>query len=328
MNRFNQLLVAALAAQVVIAGGIYYGGQPPAADQIQIALLNSEKDQIDRITIDEGDGKQVILSKINGKWQLPDYYQLPAVQHKVDSILNTLQTTKSGWPVATTASSRERFEVSDDSYQKKVVLSQGGNAVQTLYLGTSPGFRQLHVRRSGEDEVYTVKLNSFDFPSQATQWLNKGLLQTKADIASLEGPDYAFERRGETWQLKEGDGEAVVDEIEKVIRTLARLNIQGANEKTPQNVDYELVVKSGGETRTYQFFKVDSEHFVSRDDFSQAFKINKSDFESITGQTATRLVKQVEFKEESSIADSENEKRTQNLNTSNTEKEVMQNENS
>lgn len=117
MNRFNQLLIGALAVQVVLAGGIYYGSQPPAADQIQMALLE-EQSQIDRIFIDEGDGKQTVLSKMDGEWQLPDYHQLPANQNKITDVLNTLETTKSGWPVATTESSRERFEVADENFQK------------------------------------------------------------------------------------------------------------------------------------------------------------------------------------------------------------------
>jgi len=301
MNRFNQVLGVALAVQVVIASGLYFGSQPPAADQVQMTLLNTEKGQIDRIRIDDGDGKQITLSKVDGKWKLPEYHQLPANQSKVADILNTLETTKTDWPVATTESSRERFEVTDGNFQKRVVLSQGDKEVQTLYLGTSPGFRQLHVRRSGENEVYAVKLNSYDFPSQNTTWLDKTLLQTKGDIASLKGADYTLTKQGDEWQVSDGDGDPVEAEIEKITSTLARLNIQGAVDRSVDQIDYELTVKAAGDTLNYRFFKDGSDHFVSRDDYSQAFKINKSDYEKITAQTATRLVKHVETEEQSAI---------------------------
>jgi len=301
MNRFNQVLGVALAVQVVIASGLYFGSQPPAADQVQMTLLNTEKGQIDRIRIDDGDGKQITLSKVDGKWKLPEYHQLPANQNKVADILNTLETTKTDWPVATTESSRERFEVTDGNFQKRVVLSQGDKEVQTLYLGTSPGFRQLHVRRSGENEVYAVKLNSYDFPSQNTTWLDKTLLQTKGDIASLKGADYTLTKQGDEWQVSDGDGDPVEAEIQKITSTLARLNIQGAVDRSVDQIDYELTVKAAGDTLNYRFFKDGSDHFVSRDDYSQAFKINKSDYEKITAQTATRLVKHVETEEQSAI---------------------------
>lgn len=328
MNRFNQVLGAALAVQVVIAGGLYFGSQPPATDQVQMALLDTEQSQIDRITINEGDGKQTVLSKVDGKWQLPDYHQLPANQSKVSDILNTLETTKSGWPVATTKSSRERFEVADENFQKRVVLSQGDKEIQTLYLGTSPGFRQLHVRRSGEDEVYAVKLNSYDFPSQNTNWLDKTLLQPKGEIASLKGADYSFSKQGDDWQLTEGVGEPIKAEIEKITSTLARLNIQSADDKSVDQIDYELTVKAAGNTLNYRFFQYGSDHFVSRDDYSQAFKINKSDYEKIIGQTATQLVKHVEPEEQSSVADTATDENTQNLTTSENIQEVMPKENS
>lgn len=328
MNRFNQVLGAALAVQVVIVGGLYFGSQPPAADQVQMALLNTEQRQIDRITINEGDGKQTVLSKVDGKWQLSNYHQLPANQSKVSDILNTLETTKSGWPVATTESSRERFEVADESFQKKVVFSQGEKEIQTLYMGTSPGFRQLHVRRAGEDEVYSVKLNSYDFPSQNTNWLDKTLLRPKGDIASLKGADYAFTKQGNEWKVSDGDGEPVKEEIEKITSTLSRLNIQSAEDKSADQIDYELTVKAAGDTLNYRFFKDGSDYFVSRDDYSQAFKINKSDYEKITGQTAIQLVKHVDIEEQSSIADSKPEDSAQNITTSETNKEVMTSGNS
>lgn len=328
MNRFNQVLSAALAVQVVIAGGLYFGSQPTAENRVQMALLNTEQGQIDRISIDEGDSKQITLSKVDGEWQLPGYHQLPANQIKVSSILNVLETTKTSWPVAITESSRERFEVSDENFQKKVVLSQGDKEIQTLYLGTSPGFRQLHVRRAGEDEVYAVKLNSYDFPSQNTNWLDKTLLQPKGSITSLKGADYAFTKQGNEWQVSDSNGVPVKAEIEKITTTLTRLNIQGAEHRSVDQIDYELTVNTADDILNYHFFKDGNDHFVSRDDYSQAFKINKSDYEKITGQTATQLVKHVDIEEQSAIAESKPEDSTQNITTSETNKEVMTSENS
>lgn len=328
MNRFNQLLGTALAVQIVIAGGLYYGSQPPAADQIQMALLNTEKSQIDRIAIYEGNGNTAVISKVDGRWLLPDYHQLPANQSKVLDILNTLETTKSGWPVATTESSRERFEVADNNFQKKVTLSQGDNEIQTLYLGTSPGFKQAHVRRAGEDEIYAVRLNSYDLPPQHASWLDKNLLQPTGNITSLKGTDFSFNKQGDEWQLTQGEGEALTDEIKKITSTLENLNVQSAKTKSSEETDYELTVKAAEDTLTYRFFKDGGDHFVRRDDIPQAFKINPSDYEKITKQTRAKLVKQIDIEEQGSIVESTPENDPNDIATSEAEKEVMTNENS
>ena len=291
MTRFNRILAGIFTLQIIVAVGIYVGSQQPSADQIQTALLTVEQKQINRIVIDDGKGKQTVLSQQDGHWQLPEYYNLPADQGKVEQALATLGSTKSGWPVATTASSRERFEVSDDHYQTRVTLANGDTDLETLYLGTSPGFRQLHLRRSGDDDVYAVKLNNYDFPAANDKWLDKTLLQPKGEIAELQGPDFDVAKQGDDWKLAGDTGEVVKDEVEKLVNTLAHLSVQGAAEKTADKANYELTLKAAGDTIHYRFFSDGGNYYAKRDNDNQAFKISKSDYEKITGETATQLVK-------------------------------------
>jgi len=328
MTRFNQLLAGGLTLQIVIAGAIYMGNRPPAADHVQMALLNTEQHNIDHITIAESDGKQTELKKVNGQWQLPDYFDLPADQQKVDNILDTLKHTQSGWPVATTESGRERFEVADDKFQKRIVLSDGDKALQTLYLGTSPGFRQLHVRRAGEEDVYSVKLNSYDFPDQSDKWLNTNLLQTNGDIAALSGPDFSFDKHGDQWQLKEGKGEVVTSELDKMTQALGTLHVQAAAEKVPDKANYELTVQAGGDTLTYQFFADGDNHFVRRNDYPEAFKLSTSDYEKLTSHTAAQLVKQSEDKTNSAVVDTRAATDHPGLTTSGSPQEAVHNDHS
>jgi hypothetical protein len=291
MTRLNKVLIGIFSFQILLTAGIYFGSRPSAADTAQVALLGTEQKQIDRITIDDGKGKQTVLSKVNGQWQLPGYHQLPANGSKVEKVLNTLATTKSGWPVATTSNSRERFEVSDDHYQRRVILAKGNNEVETLYLGTSPGFRQLHVRKDGQDEIYSVKLNSYDYPAHNKNWLDNTLLRPSGEVAGLEGPGFNLSKQGEQWQSVKPDGEVVKEEADKLLTALNKLTVQEAVDKAPDNVQYQLHVKAAGKEYNYRFYSQAKDYFVSRDDYAQAFKVNKADFEKITGLTATKLVK-------------------------------------
>src|SRR5690606_32957336 len=115
------------------------------------------------------------LQKQSESWQLQEH-ALPANSSKVQSLLDTLAGLETTWPVAETASSRERFEVSDDRFQRKLQLYQGEQLLGEYYFGSSPGFRRTHARRAGEDAVYSLAFNSVDLPAQQSDWLDKTLL--------------------------------------------------------------------------------------------------------------------------------------------------------
>lgn len=80
-----------------------------------------------------------------------------------------------------------------------------------------------------------------------------------------------------------------------------------AEDKAVGESDYDLTVKTPDKGFTYRFFSEDNNHYVSRDDYTQVFKVSKSDYNKITGQTATQLVKQAEHKDDPARVDSKQE---------------------
>jgi len=154
---------------------------------------------------------------------LPDYYQFSADQNKVEQALNKLVSTRSGWPVATTASSRERFEVSEDKYQSRITLASGDDTLEKLYFGTSPGFCQLHVSRDDKQEVYSVKLSSHDYPVVSNNWLDHALVRPDSDVTSLEGPDFVLNKQGDEWTISKEESEVVKDEADKMLAAIESL---------------------------------------------------------------------------------------------------------
>jgi hypothetical protein len=223
---------------------------------------------------------------------LPAYHQLPASENKVEQVLAALAGKQSGWPVATTAAGRVRFKVEDDNFEKKIVISEADKTLATLYLGTSPGYRQVHVRRAGEDEVYAVKLDGYQIASENDKWLEPSLLQLKQKITRLEGPDYALAREGDSWQPDQGGGEVVGDEISKITDALAHIRVTAAVDKSAIDAAYELAVTADDDhSFTYRFFTVGEDHYVSRSDFEPMFAISKADYDKVTAETATQLVR-------------------------------------
>ena len=291
MTRMNQILISLFAVQLLLAGGIYLGSQPPAADAMQTKLLTADKSQIDKITIESADGKKSVISKVDGQWKLPNYFKLPADQNKVEQALTKLAQTKSGWPVATTGRSHDRFEVSEDKYKTRITLARGGKELEKIYLGTSPGFRQLHIRKDGDNEVYSVKLNSFDFAATDNNWLDHGLMRPESDVASLSGPDYELTRQGDEWNTTAENKEVVKDEAKTLLTALTSLTVSDAADKKADKADYQLKVKTADKEYDYRFFSDGNDHYVKRDDYDQSFKLSKGDYEKITGKTAVQLVK-------------------------------------
>lgn len=292
MTQANKVLAALFVAQLLLAVGIDVASRPPAATDIDSAILDIDQNKISKIVLDDGkSNNKVTLARVDGKWQLPGYYQLPANQSIVANILTTLASTRSGWPVATTSSGIKRFKVGDDNYQTRITLANNGKTLETLYLGTSPGFRQLHLRRDGEDKVYTVKLNSYDFPVKNEHWLDKTLLQPQADIAELQGPGFTIDKQGDGWQMANGKGEVQKTEIDKLVNAVAHLNVQSVSDKEKSDKGYELTLKTGNNKLHYRFFSDGADYYVRRDGYQPSFKISKTEYEKITGETATQLVK-------------------------------------
>jgi len=115
---------------------------------------------------------------------VPDNGGFPADQVQVDTLVSRLEGLKRGLPVATTKGARSRFKVSDDSFERRVILAHGDDVLVTLYLGSSPGMHHVHARTSKDDAVYDVDFAVFEAPDKAADWENKAILQFPED--SLE----------------------------------------------------------------------------------------------------------------------------------------------
>lgn len=291
MNRFNLILVSVLAIQLVLTASVYLSTQSSTHLPQQKALLEASMDTIDRITIDDAQDNRSVLTKVDGQWQLAEYHQLPANQNSVNNMLSLLQKTNTGWPVATTSSSRKRFKLADEEFNKKIVISSGSDYEQILYLGTSPGFRQLHVRRSAEDEVYAVKLNSHDFPVKNSDLIDNTLLQLSAEIDMIKGENFKFNKQEGSWTTVNLEAKANEKAIKKLSSTLSGLIVLGA-EKIPEEItdQHELSIASGEKNYNYRIFKQGDQRLVHRNDHELAFIITKPDYDSITTQNAQTLV--------------------------------------
>jgi hypothetical protein len=287
MRKTQLYLGALLGLQLLLGGGLFVSQASSGSGAAARPLLGFDTAEVDRLQLATADSS-LSLQRRDGNWQLADS-GLPANTTKVQSLLDNLAGLQTNWPVASTAGGRTRFEVAEDKFQRRLQLARGEEPLAELYFGTSPGFRQTHGRRGGEDEVYTLAFNSaVDLPLDRNDWLDKGLLRVDG-VERIEGSDFTLRKDGESWtleQLPEGrslDQEkarslATALQTLRVLRLLEQEPTPGENDSTES---HSLTAVKGNERWQYTLTKVGSSAYIARDGYEQRFALSSADYDRL-----------------------------------------------
>ncbi len=303
MTKTQSWLSGLLVLQLLVGGSLLWYNQQRQTENQQHPLLSFEKSKIDRIVITGGGEENNIatIQKADNKWQLPELQQLPANNSKLTDLLDKLDDLRTGWPVATTTASRKRFEVEKDIFQRRLQLYQGDTLAAELLVGTSPGFRKVHIRKPDDDAIYAVPLNSYELPPKNDDWLDKSLLAAN-EINSIKGPDYALRKTDGNWAFDNSDsseekgGSKVAPVLNKekakqLASALTSLSVQSLV-PTLDNKTTSMPLNVSGPKGdwTYQFIQADDKYYVSRSDRDIFFSINKSEYEHIAQIRRSQLL--------------------------------------
>ena len=308
------LLSGVLVLQLALALGLYWQQQGAANGSPGEPLLAVTSAQLDRIQLQDGAHNAELVREQAG-WNLSGS-NLPADGSKVDTALERLADIQLGWPLARTDASHERFEVADDSFQRRLLLFAGDRPAGEIYLGTSPGFRKVHLRRAGEDAVYAAELNTYDLPADPDQWLDKTLLSVPA-AARIEGPDYTLVKADAGWQLlpsPAGPEKVESSAVDALADAVTGLRVQGVAEPgMPGSPDPETEAATGpvsieitgtDTAHRLEFVHSGESYYVRRDDREQWFRLSQYDYNRIAGQARSQLLVQQEDTEGGGPGDS------------------------
>lgn len=260
------LLTGILVAQLVLIGLVAIGS---TSDESAEPFLALDPQTVTGLIIRDSEGGEVVLTRSDQVWRLAQ--GLPADSGKVDDVLSSLAGGSVTWPVATSESSQERFEVAEDNYQRRVTFQNDGETAGEVFLGTSPGFRRVHARAAGSDAVYSIDFAVHQVPVDEDDWLDKKLLHTEEISAVTLSDGWHLERAGagEGWLV---DGVAAdPDAARRVIDRLQGLSVLGrfdGDEDSlgePRTID--LVDAKGGQRLTLRHDEAEDQYVLTSDRF-------------------------------------------------------------
>ena len=298
MRRLPIYLLGVLCVQIVLALVIYWHNNQQTESHQSQPLLSFDQNTLDKIVI-MGPSETVTLSKHasddnESRWTLTNLNKLPVSQTQLDSALEKLAGLTTNWPIATTPSSHQRFELQDDNFQRRIQLFQGENKVADLLLGSSPGFRKVHLRTLDDDNVYALPLNTFYFPTTDEQWLDKTLLAID-DIKSIEGADYRLLKTADTWTLNALDKDKLIpldqDKAIGLAKALSNLRVLEFVTEPPVFADASIktLVIEGEQQQRYQLLEVDEKYYLKDEETGHVFSIGQTDYQRMTGVTLAGL---------------------------------------
>ncbi|MDE0349571.1 MAG: DUF4340 domain-containing protein [Gammaproteobacteria bacterium] len=187
-------LTIVLGAQLLLVALVWGlqtgGGEEPDP------FLSFDAAAVDSLSVAD-DEQSVTVTRADGAWTVAG--GLPADANKVDRVLDKLADAEGGWPVATSDSAMTRFEVTEDEYQRHIVVGAGDDTLADVYLGTSPSYQRVHARHASGGPVYAIDFSNYEAGAKVSDWLKKSLLQPDGTLQSIA-------RAGEQgWTLTSAD---------------------------------------------------------------------------------------------------------------------------
>ncbi|WP_019601561.1 DUF4340 domain-containing protein [Teredinibacter turnerae] len=283
MNKAIKVLAGLLVAQLLVILALQTN-KPGTTQVAAQPLISVNLNTVDTLRIDDSNGGQVTLRKEGDRWQITNYGDQPADQSKVTELLQKLSDIEVRWPVASSAAAAERFEVAEGSAQKTLTFQTGDRVIDSLFMGTSPSYRRIHVRANGSDDIYQVELAQHDIPANPESWMDKTVLEFEGDILSVNAGDIAVSRdtNGDetSWKLA---GSATDSTDPKLINTwVKRFNSLVVSALVPAQEVEPIIVQNPALTvhlsgdkgdADYAFYAANEKYYVKRFGSSALYEI-------------------------------------------------------
>lgn len=190
MNRSNQIMAGLLALQAILLVAMSVGGEDRLAVESRKLFADLAPESVSRIEIQgpPGDRQETVtLARAASGWAIADADDYPAKRDSVEDLLDTLAGLRSTTVVVTRDTYHEKLKVAEGDFNRRIRLTVDGEPVE-LFLGSSPSFKNTHVRRADSDDVYLVSnLALGDVAERPWNWVERAYVDIPEDeVWSIE----------------------------------------------------------------------------------------------------------------------------------------------
>jgi hypothetical protein len=188
MTRLQGILIGILVAQLALAAFVFWP-RPSKVDAGKLLLSDIKEDEITSLTISDDKGASIKLTRQapDQPWTLPDAGDFPADATKITPLLTKLAAITTDRLVAQTVGSQKQLQVAADAFQRRIDIGTAGGATQTLFLGSSAGGQDSHVRVDGQNNVYVAgNLAPWQVNADPASWIDTAYVKvTPADVVGF-----------------------------------------------------------------------------------------------------------------------------------------------
>lgn len=256
-------------------------------------LVPFEPYLLDEIHMGDEQGNEAVVLKAGDHWILPDLAGMAVEPDHIDKLLLGVIGSQTGWPVATSVAARQRFQLTDYNFKRRLTLIGNGELLGTIYLGSSPGFRKVHARNSTQDAIFTLTYSSFDASAMAEDWLDKRSLQIRSPLA-ISIDSHWLHKADNGWLTDDG---LVPEarELEALLLSLGSLQFDGIASEDMQRTlsiavpQIELTVKTTGGEIGLELFTLGGKHYIHSSDYPLFFTLSNYSFDQFSTLDSRRL---------------------------------------
>jgi Domain of unknown function (DUF4340) len=282
VTRSVTLLLLGLLLQCGIIAVVVWPRQASMQASAEPGLAPFSVEAVDELRISDQYDNETVLVRSGKQWLLKSLANIPADPARVDELLQSITGHSGNWPIARSLAARQRFQVADHYYQKRLTLLSEANSLGTIYLGTSPGFRKVHARSDSQDAIYSVDLEALEVSAFSSDWIEPRLLQVRTPLR-IDTDLYNLYLENGVWRSATG-GAPEQQELETLLTSLKTLTVDGvANEDLQRDlsaVEADLILRIQSLTGdvTLALVTLQDEFFIHSSEYPLFFTLSAPEF--------------------------------------------------
>ncbi len=247
LGKTNKLLAGALGVQILLLGATSFARDDKKFVAPTKLFPELVPDKVTKITITGNTGSAAekklsttVLSKSGTSWGIEGADNYPVDAAKLDTFLKNVEKLKAGGAVVNKESFYKKLEVGDEDFQRKIVLTHDGKEI-AFVLGSSPGFKRVHLRKLGQKDVVEVEgLAVWDVGARAADWVDRSYFKVpEADVWAVNlvngrGTVKMEKAPGGEWAIVGGKPGEVQKKtaVDDLVRKVASVNLEEPVGKT------------------------------------------------------------------------------------------------